>query len=240
MGYTVLLADDESVFREEFGIYLGSLDGVGEVILAENGDDALLKASHTPVDFMFISPTLKKHDGCSVAAILKESQPNLKLIILSYMSNEDAFSFYNLLGACHCLIKPFDFEDVKVIWNLLRKNKTINNTKSVKLNVVDNFLIQIGFSKDLVGFKYLCAAIKLVQDKNSSNYKIADIYAELALIFNTSHCNIERSIRYVIENAWNNNAAYVQNHCIFSDICEKNHNRPTNKEFIVKAISYCQ
>lgn len=240
MGYTVLLADNESIFRKEFSIYLKTLDGVSEVIVAENGREAILKASEHNIDFMFLNANLTNTDGCTVAAILKKSQPNIKLIMLSYMHNEDALKFYSLLGACHCLAKPFDFENVQVIWDTLRNNNKNSNAKLYNLKDVEELLIQIGCSKNLVGFKYLCAAIKLASDKNSNNYKIADIYSELALSFNTSHCNIERSIRYVIEHAWNHPNPSAHSQCIFGSICEKNHNRPTNKEFIVKTISYCQ
>lgn len=237
MGYTVLLADEDKSFRDTFGTYLKGLGDVEEVILAQDGRDALAKAEHTVFDFAFINAIMSKVDGCVVGATLKRNQPALKLIMLSCMCNEDTQKLYGRLGSAHCFAKPFNFEDVRVLWSILKESQQQSSRSLDNSERIRNLLIRLGCCEHLAGFAYLCEAVKLVEKSDNRNYKISALYAELAELFQTSPYNVERNIRYVIEQAWNVQTEDELKRR-FGQEFTANDNRPTNKDFIAGVLKY--
>ena len=79
-------------------------------------------------------------------------------------------------------------------------------------NIV-SYLDSVGLRHSLIGYRYLIAAIQFEMEDLRSCSKMMDTYEAVAVVFNTSRINVERSIRYAI--------------------CPL---QITNKEFILKAV----
>lgn len=236
MGYVVLVADDDANFREEFGSFLETFAEVEEVVLVVDGAEALARAEEKVFDVAFVNAMLREVDGCAVGAKLKKEQPTLKLIMISCMCNQETQWLYGEIGCIHCLLKPFRFDSIKELWQMLKDNKASQFRALKKSDQVKNFLIELGCCENLLGFKYMCEGVKVAHEKYRGYYKMSEIYQELAILFETSESNIERNIRYLIEQAWSDVRGKRDTQYKFEENFLNNAYRPTNKHFIAEIL----
>ncbi len=104
----VMIVDDSATIRR-FVMYALRARGL-HVITAEDGQDALEKMAHTPVDLVITDLNMPKLDGFALVRRLRSDGDfrTLPVIILSSLSDEDDIDRGLDLGANAYLTKPFD------------------------------------------------------------------------------------------------------------------------------------
>lgn len=94
--------------------------------------------------------------------------------------------------------------------------------------VVEEFLLDLGISPDLKGFKYIRDFLETKFPNDT--FKLTDCYRHLASIYDVSPASVERAIRHAIETTY---PRFSEKHRkqIFGNISIK-HDKPTNKTFL--------
>jgi len=104
-------------------------------------------------------------------------------------------------------------------------------TKVSDTEVVSKLML-IGFKPYCNGFRYIREALKIiVAEPDMINQITKTLYPQLAEKFDSAPSNIERCIRYSIEDTWKNgNMDKIDE--IFGFTVSKMRGRPTNSEFL--------
>lgn len=114
--------------------------------------------------------------------------------------------------------------------------------ESVKSAVImsreKEILNNLGIRCNLLGYDYILDALKLVKENPDALKNITkELYPELARIYKTQPCNIERAIRHSIEHAWNMGNVEYKNE-IFGYTVHPEKGRPSNGEFLAAIAHY--
>ena len=107
----VLLADDHQILRD--GIRRG-LESAGETVVAEaaNGEEAVeLAAQHSP-DLVLMDLSMPVMDGVQATKLIKESSPQVKVVVLSMHDDPSQTRAALEAGAVGYLSKGTSFFDV--------------------------------------------------------------------------------------------------------------------------------
>jgi two-component system, NarL family, response regulator DegU len=96
----VLIADDQSLFLESLSTFLQNYAEDIEVVgLARNGQEAIDKAALLKPDIILMDVHMPVLDGVEATGRIMESQPGLKIIILSTYDEDDYVRRALRLGA---------------------------------------------------------------------------------------------------------------------------------------------
>jgi DNA-binding response OmpR family regulator len=106
----VLVVDDERFFREVIGEVLERA-GI-PFACAENGADALKAAEDAQVGVVILDIQLPDTNGLEVFRRLRETRPDLRVIILSAHAEQEYVLEALRLGACDYLAKPIHEEEL--------------------------------------------------------------------------------------------------------------------------------
>ncbi len=102
----VLIADDQSLFLESLSTFLQNYAEDIEVVgLAKNGLEALEKAAELHPDIVLMDVHMPVMDGVEATGRLHESQPGVKIIILSTYDEDEYVRKALRLGASGYLLK---------------------------------------------------------------------------------------------------------------------------------------
>jgi DNA-binding NarL/FixJ family response regulator len=102
----VLIADDQSLFLESLSTFLQNYAEDIEVVgLAKNGVEALEKAALLRPDIVLMDVHMPVMDGVEATGRLMESQPGVKIIILSTYDEDEYVRKALGLGAAGYLLK---------------------------------------------------------------------------------------------------------------------------------------
>jgi DNA-binding NarL/FixJ family response regulator len=102
----VLIADDQSLFLESLSTFLQNYAEDIEVVgLARNGQEAIDKAALLKPDIILMDVHMPVLDGVEATGRIMESQPGLKIIILSTYDEDDYVRRALRLGASGYLLK---------------------------------------------------------------------------------------------------------------------------------------
>jgi PAS domain S-box-containing protein len=112
----ILVMDDEEILRN---VAASILDTMGhEVVLAENGEEALKKCREllefgTPIDLVIMDLTIPGGmGGREAVGKLLEMDPKAKVIVSSGYSNDPVMANYKEYGFVASIAKPFDMQDL--------------------------------------------------------------------------------------------------------------------------------
>jgi twitching motility two-component system response regulator PilG len=111
-GIKVLVIDDSNTIRRSAEIFLGQ--GGHQVILAEDGFDALAKISdHTP-DLVFCDILMPRLDGYQTCAIIKRNPRFAHVPVIMLSSKDGLFDKARgrMVGSEDYLTKPFTKEQL--------------------------------------------------------------------------------------------------------------------------------
>lgn len=122
-------------------------------------------------------------------------------------------------------------EDIKIVKNILNKNKETINCIREKLNL-------LGVPNDKIGYKYIIDAILLWNKyQNINNLKIYYIYEKIALKYNKSISSVEKAIRKCIEYCFQyGNLKELEK--IFFNVISIKTGKINSKKFISKIVQY--
>ncbi len=97
-------------------------------------------------------------------------------------------------------------------------------------NRAEYYLNLIGMDKKLKGYQYSVSAINELAQKNGFS-NINNIYDLVGFSFSAKRNNVERNIRYAIENTWEQgNVNEIDK--LFGYTVDREKGKPTNSEFI--------
>ena len=106
-GYKVLVIDDSNTIRRSAEIFLKQ--GGHEVLLAEDGFDALSRINDTHPDIIFCDILMPRLDGYQTCAIIKRNQRFAHVPVIMLSSKDGVFDKARgrIVGSDQYLTKPF-------------------------------------------------------------------------------------------------------------------------------------
>jgi twitching motility two-component system response regulator PilG len=108
----VMVVDDSNTIRKSAAIFLKQ--GGHEVVLAEDGFDALAHLNESLPDLIFCDISMPRLDGYQTCAIIK-SNPKFSCVPVVMLSSRDGIfdkAKGHVVGAEHYLTKPFTKEQL--------------------------------------------------------------------------------------------------------------------------------
>ena len=111
-GVRVMVIDDSNTIRRSAEIFL--MQAGCQVILAENGFDALAKiADHQP-DLIFVDIMMPRLDGYQTCALIKKSSKHRETPVIMLSSKDSLFDRARgrMVGSDEYLTKPFTKESL--------------------------------------------------------------------------------------------------------------------------------
>ena len=111
-GVRVMVIDDSNTIRRSAEIFL--MQAGCQVILAENGFDALAKiADHQP-DLIFVDIMMPRLDGYQTCALIKHNKVFKEIPVIMLSSKDGLFDRARgrIVGSEHYLTKPFTKEEL--------------------------------------------------------------------------------------------------------------------------------
>ena len=116
-NYTILIVDDDQPIREHIDFYLQTLGY--NILLAENGYNALESINIYSVDLVLLDILLPRMDGLAVCTAIREFS-EIPIIMLTALNSLDYAARAFQLGADGYITKPFHLSTLKLrIQNLL-------------------------------------------------------------------------------------------------------------------------
>ncbi len=117
----VLIVDDEKDFVEMFAL---RLETQGEkVSTAFSGKEALEVLEKAPIDVVILDIRMPGMDGIDTLKQIKKLYPNIEVILLTGHGSTETAVEGMKLGAFDYLMKPADFEEIKIKLENARKRK---------------------------------------------------------------------------------------------------------------------
>jgi DNA-binding NtrC family response regulator len=137
MSARILIADDEEIVIRSC---LRILDGDDfQVEAVQDGREALRKIEENPYDVMILDIMMPNMDGLEVLRRVKETHPNLDVIMITGLSQIDTAVQAMKLGAFDYISKPFEPDELKLVVQralerrrLLQENLTLKSELSSK------------------------------------------------------------------------------------------------------------
>ncbi|HMB71110.1 MAG TPA: hybrid sensor histidine kinase/response regulator [bacterium] len=187
-GGRILVIDDEENIRDTLSEFL-SLTGY-EVDTAANGADGLDRLGREPYDLVLSDLKMPGVDGIAVIEWVKETQPDLPVLVMSGHATVDSTIQALRLGAYDYLLKPFTLDEIeRTIENCLEKRRLrAANTELTAANerlreierIKDDLLATVSheFRTPLTAMKGFLA---LVRGQDVSNMRSDQLHALQAI-----------------------------------------------------------
>lgn len=121
----VMLVDDHKLVRDGLKALIEKNNDFKVVCEAKSGEEALDKITKDQkIDLLIIDISLPGISGIELTKQLKDSYPNLAVIILSMHDDEDYYEDALNAGAIHCLAKDSTSEELhSVMTSVFTKKK---------------------------------------------------------------------------------------------------------------------
>ncbi len=109
----VLIADDQKLIRQSLEIVLNSKEGIKVIDVASDGQQVIRSIRREKPDVILMDIRMPKMDGVSCTKIIKENNPEIKIIILTTFDDDEYV--YNALrfGASGYLLKGVSMEELE-------------------------------------------------------------------------------------------------------------------------------
>jgi len=106
----LLLVDDHAVFREGIGVLLEMEDDMQVVGEASRGEEALRLAAELQPDVVLLDIAMPDMDGIEICRRLKRSRPQIAVLMLSALDNEEEVTAALTAGASGYVVKTIDHQ----------------------------------------------------------------------------------------------------------------------------------
>jgi len=117
----VMLVDDHNLVRVALRRLLEHLDGVEVVGEADDGGRAVVRATRLRPDLVLMDVTLGSMNGIEALTRLKESAPDVRVMMLSMHNSLDTVLQALRYGACGYLLKNAEAMELELaIWAVMR------------------------------------------------------------------------------------------------------------------------
>ncbi len=124
----ILIVDDQNIVREGIKILLEQVTEVKVVGAAEDGNTALHKIENLKPDVVLLDIDMPGIDGLTVADKIRDSFPQVKIIMLSGYENEEYVRKATKLGAKGYLLKSASSKQLE--WSIKLVNQGYSAIKS--------------------------------------------------------------------------------------------------------------
>ena len=123
----ILIADDQNLIRQSLAIVLNAYDDFQVTDAVENGREVIRAVRREKPDVILMDIRMPEMDGVQCTKILKENQPDIKIIILTTF-DDDEYVFSALkYGASGYLLKGISMDELKdAIYKVYKGNAMIN------------------------------------------------------------------------------------------------------------------
>ncbi|MEG0916488.1 MAG: response regulator transcription factor [Myroides sp.] len=135
----VAITDDHTLFRKSLGMLVNSFADMQVVLEAGNGSELLEKLKNTPADILLLDLQMPEMDGFETAKGIKERYPEMKILILTLMSETDIIDRVIKMGVNGYFTKntpPHELENA--IWNLSNDGFYFEDSLSSVFNKILN------------------------------------------------------------------------------------------------------
>ncbi len=127
----ILIVDDEQSYRQLLSLVF---EGDGHTIrTASNGREALALLQREPADVVISDVRMPDMDGIEMLSSLRESQPDLGVILMTAFASVETAREAFKLGADDFIQKPFDVEELKlIVRKTLEKQALIDENRAFR------------------------------------------------------------------------------------------------------------
>ena len=158
MSARILVVDDEEIVIRSCVRILG---GSGyEVDAVQSGGDALRKVEESQYDVLILDIMMPKMDGMEVLQRVKETHPDIDVIMVTGLSQIETAVRAMKLGAFDYLPKPFDPDELKlVVGRALERRQLLQENLNLRSEVSSKYRFEniIGSSPPMQGVYRLIA-----------------------------------------------------------------------------------
>jgi len=141
MKARILVVDDEEIVVKSCLRILGEGDYEAEGV--ESGEEALRRIEARPYDVVILDIMMPKVDGLEVLRRVKESHPDIDVIMVTGLSQIDTAVRSMKLGAFDYLPKPFDPDELKVVvGRALERRRLLQENLSLKTEVSSRYRME--------------------------------------------------------------------------------------------------
>lgn len=127
MPIKLLLADDETLFRQSLRVLLETGTNLKVVAEAANGQEAVIEAREVKPDLALLDVDMPKMDGIKAAKLISTVSPRTKVLMLSVHQEEDKIISAIRAGALGYVLKDTDRNE---FINIIRKTHAGKTTTS--------------------------------------------------------------------------------------------------------------
>jgi DNA-binding NtrC family response regulator len=150
MSARILIVDDEEIVIRSC---LRILDGDEfQVEAVQDGREALRKIEENPYDVMILDIMMPNIDGLEVLRRVKETHPNVDVIMITGLSQIDTAVQAMKLGAFDYISKPFEPDELKlVVQRALERRRLLQENLNLKSEVSSKYRFEniIGLSPQM-------------------------------------------------------------------------------------------
>jgi two-component system response regulator PilR (NtrC family) len=127
----ILIVDDEQSYRQLLSLVF---EGDGHIIrTASNGREAVGMLKSEPADLIISDVRMPDMDGIEMLSIVRESYPDLGVILMTAFASVETAREAFKLGADDFIQKPFDVEELKlIVKKTLEKQALIDENRAFK------------------------------------------------------------------------------------------------------------
>jgi len=120
----VLIVDDEETLTWSMARSLSKDKDKYEVIIANNGKEALNLLKKNPIDLVISDIRMPDINGLDLLVKIKKEYPQTRVIIMTAYGSFDVQKEANRRGSLYYIEKPFEISDIrKIIIDLIGKKK---------------------------------------------------------------------------------------------------------------------
>lgn len=134
----ILVVDDEEAIRS---VLADLFEGLGyQVCQQDNGKAGLQSALSEELDLVILDLSLPGCDGLELLRSLKESKPDLPVLIITGYASMDSALEAMKLGAYDYITKPFDLDEVQIIAErAAERSRLIDENKYLRSELIAQF-----------------------------------------------------------------------------------------------------
>jgi two-component system response regulator DegU len=101
----VLIVDDHRLFTQALELFLRGEEDIQVLGAAETGEAAIEFCRHTPVDVALVDIDLPVMDGITVTSLLRELQPEIRIVVITAYQQPDVIARAVSAGASGYIMK---------------------------------------------------------------------------------------------------------------------------------------
>lgn len=115
MALKVLVADDEDFILDFLETVFSEIEGFEIVALCRDGEEAVSKATETDPDVCLLDVKMPKQDGIEACRRIRDRFPDMLVVMISGLANDEYVTRAKEAGARDFLPKPFKIHEIEEV-----------------------------------------------------------------------------------------------------------------------------